>query len=575
MASRIHRSLQEIQTLYDSLEDRKPLENLVRAFRGIQLKVPNYRQPPGEDMSFFRIGGFHGEPFEGPGKYDPNWWGGYCHHNDVLFPTWHRAYLFHFENALREIDDCEDVTLPFWDECADVLDGKTKQPIPSVLTSPTFVLDNEIIPNPLFSYKFQQSLVHDVTTANERYSKPEGYETVRYPLSGLVGTENDRQETEVHNNSYPSPEQRIQLLNHNVYAWLEGTVQINKSQDDPDNPPRYPDTYSVLSRFLACFNVPEYTAFSNKTSMTKYQEDHTLDPHYMVSIEDPHNAIHLAVGGFYQEAVYNADEILGANGVMGDNETAGFDPIFYLHHCFIDYVFWLWQKKYGLTTQGALEIDAASPGAVSIEGSVGTAPNTPLTQNSYLVPFQNPKYDPSVDISDDNPPWLNTRLVTDIESQLGYTYGIGSLSNNPSVLPSSAAAPTAAADAPYAGPEFQVLKATDPINRAAYPGSFVIRTYARTSPGKEKVEIGREATLSRWNLSACANCQSRLDTKAITPISKQLLQALLEGEEEGNRDPEKIEYTAEVIYRDIDLVGVPRLPGGQFRRSEPIHVGDL
>ena len=30
-----------------------------------------------------------------------NRWGGFCHHGNVLFPMWHRAYVQHLENALR------------------------------------------------------------------------------------------------------------------------------------------------------------------------------------------------------------------------------------------------------------------------------------------------------------------------------------------------------------------------------------------------------------------------------------------------------------------------------------------
>ena len=44
------------------------------------------------------------------------YWGGYCNHGNVLFPTWHRAYLLRLEDALRSILGCADVTLPFWDE---------------------------------------------------------------------------------------------------------------------------------------------------------------------------------------------------------------------------------------------------------------------------------------------------------------------------------------------------------------------------------------------------------------------------------------------------------------------------
>ena len=573
MARRIRRSLQEIQYLYDSGEDRKPLETLIRAFRGIQLRPPNYDLPPEEDKSFFRIAGFHGEPFEGPGKYDPDWWGGYCHHNDVLFPSWHRAYLFHLETALREVPGCKDAALPFWDELADVLGGNTKIPIPTILTAPKFELDGETIDNPLFSYKFQQSLVEVVTGANERYSKHEGYETVRYPLSGLVGTDEDRKETQIHNEAFPDHAGRVSILNKNIYAWLEGAVEIDKSHDDPGT--AYPDTYSVKSRYLACFNTPTYTPFSNKKSMLQYQKDHQLREHLLVSLEDPHNAMHLAVGGFYQNAVYNADEIRGANGDMGDNETAGFDPIFFFHHCFIDYVFWLWQKKYGRTAWGSLEIDPTSPGAMSTEGSVGTAPNTPLTQNSYLVPFRNPKFDPNKDITDDNPPWLTTRLVTDIESQLGYTYGIGSLSRHRHVLP--ALADTGVQDAPPVTetPAFVAVKASEPINRAEYPGSFVIRTYAKLPSGRV-IEVNRDAILSRYNLSACTNCQTRLTTQAVTPISAGLQRALLEGEDEADKDPDKITYEACVFHRHLApgkrLEGVPF---GMLHKSEPIPVEDF
>ena len=65
------------------------------------------------------IGGYHGEPFRGAGWGNASYWGGYCNHGNVLFPTWHRAYLLRLEDALRSIPGCEDVTLPFWDETSD------------------------------------------------------------------------------------------------------------------------------------------------------------------------------------------------------------------------------------------------------------------------------------------------------------------------------------------------------------------------------------------------------------------------------------------------------------------------
>lgn len=95
----------------------------------------------------------------------------------MLFPTWHRAYLVRFENALRSIPGCQDVAVPFWDELLTYGDG-TRTPIPSVLTTPTFSLDGRE-DNPLYSYKLQQKLGPETGEnrgAGERYTKHAGYE---------------------------------------------------------------------------------------------------------------------------------------------------------------------------------------------------------------------------------------------------------------------------------------------------------------------------------------------------------------------------------------------------------------
>ena len=182
---RVRHSIQYIQYLYDSREDRSKLENLIRAFRGIQAL------PPDDPKSFFYLAGLHGLPFRGPGVTDPDWYGGYCWHSTVLFPTWHRIHLLEFENALRSIPGCQDVTLPFWDELVpeivyseDPADPEKKEFwVPKILTSPTFELDGRN-DNPLYSYKLQEALITNVTPDQSRSSKPKDYETVRYPFAG-------------------------------------------------------------------------------------------------------------------------------------------------------------------------------------------------------------------------------------------------------------------------------------------------------------------------------------------------------------------------------------------------------
>ena len=59
----IRRSLTDLQTAYDA-GDKLPLETVMRAWKGIK------ELPPEHPNSFFSLGGFHGEPFRGPGDQD-------------------------------------------------------------------------------------------------------------------------------------------------------------------------------------------------------------------------------------------------------------------------------------------------------------------------------------------------------------------------------------------------------------------------------------------------------------------------------------------------------------------------
>ena len=108
-ALKVRRSLIELQNEYEK-GVKKPLEDVMRAWRGIKAL------PPDDPKSFFKLGGFHGEPFRGGGWGSSSYWGGYCNHGNVLFPTWHRVYLIKLEEAMQSIKGCEEVMLPFWDE---------------------------------------------------------------------------------------------------------------------------------------------------------------------------------------------------------------------------------------------------------------------------------------------------------------------------------------------------------------------------------------------------------------------------------------------------------------------------
>jgi tyrosinase len=499
-AMRVRSSIQEIQAEYKK-GNKKPLENLMRAWKGVK------ELPPEDPRSFFMLGGFHGEPFRGGGWGNNAYWGGYCHHGNILFPTWHRMYLVKLEEALRSIPGCEDVTLPYWDETSD---DSLAHGIPSALTDEKFELDGQTIDNPLRSFVFPKNVVDHVSADNlndpdpnsPNYTKPRGYETVRYPLSGLVGTDKDRQATKEHNANpdFKDYQTRVDILNQNIKDWLGSYIVIQGKMFSTN----------VAQKFKDCLEAPNYTVFSNTTSAAQWNDDllnpdGTSAPGQVVPLESPHNSIHLAVGGF-EIPNYNRSPIDGANGDMGENDTAGFDPIFFFHHCNVDRVFWLWQKKHGFTDR--LEVMEQYPGTNSADNqgpTPGVAPNTWLTLNTPLDPFKKA----------DGQPYTSYDCIN-IERQLGYTYSYGSLEEL--VAGSHAVAAKEA--------KSQITRAlhVTGINRTPVRGSFLISAFA-VIDGKPQ-HLGTEAVLSRWNAQGCANCQTHLEATAIFPLPESIAAAV-------------------------------------------------
>jgi tyrosinase len=377
----VRRSIRELEADY-AAGNKKPLEDLIRAWKGIQ------ELPSTDPNSFFIIAGYHGEPFRGAGWGNASWWGGYCNHGNVLFPTWHRSYCFRLEKALQSIPGCENVTLPYWDEMDDI---SFKEGLPPIFLKKKFELDGVEIDNPLYSYTFQAGVYDNLSPIPDAdYSKPPGYTTVRYPFSGLVGTA-DAAATQVHNQFYEGlgEDEVNKLLNTNISEWLGPSVTLDTGAV------RVTDTRALYTK---CLEAPNYTVFSNGTSATQWNEDHfnimpnstsPKPPDAVVSLESPHNRMHLAIGGFEVPKVDDEDQVTGANGDMGENDTAGFDPIFFFHHCFVDKVFWTWQRDHQKTQ--CLDIIAGYPGTNSVDAQ-GPTPGMPaniwLGMETPLDPFK-------------------------------------------------------------------------------------------------------------------------------------------------------------------------------------------
>ena len=398
-----------------------------------------------------------------------------------------------------------------------------------------------------------------------------------------MGTEAERQETLAHNAKFPDPAQNTKILNENITEWLLGTVEIpNDSVDTPR-----PDTQSVYAKFLRCLLAPNYTVFSNTRSQENWNKVHRNDPfksHHVVALESPHNSIHLALGGFYRKGSLdtdlNVDPIRGANGDMGDNETAGFDPIFFFHHCFIDYTFSVWQRLWGRTKYGDLTVIQNDPGTIL---KVGQPPNFPpgthLRMTTPLHPFK--KY-PSGE-------YYTSNDATNLR-ELGIAYGPGSFD---ALIPEgvdparSGKSPfdiinpqvpdpmKLAGSNPKAANPFPVTKWVHNINRNQYNGSFVVRLYARGHDGKE-VEVGWEPVLSRWNVKRCSNCQSHSDVNVHVPLDAATLE-LLEGLAGPTGQKAEIDWLVKIHAHD-GLHDFSIATPGEDRSGEPVKrpkVGDL
>jgi tyrosinase len=479
-----------IYELMDERENGEPeaLDAVMRAWKGIQDREPD---DPG---SFFVIGGYHGEPFRGAGTTDgQTWWGGYCEHGTVLFPTWHRAYLHRLEKALQSIPGCESVMQPFWDEC----DPRARRDgLPGVFTDSTYTFaDGTTIPNPLKSYtlpiEITDKVTNEVTGDSSVYTKPKGYSTVRYPLSGLMGNPCDVALSEAHNAKYPEDNQNTEYLDGIVTRWLNA----QPFKPSPEWNPQGKD----YDKFHWSLLTSTYTLFSNTTSQNAWNAAHT-NGLPIFALENPHNNIHIAIGGI-DTPDYSRSPLPGANGDMGENDTAALDPFFYFHHCFIDYVFWTWQRRHG-TTQW-FDIDPSDPGAIATppgaQTPAGRAQNEQLSMDSPLNPFRTGDGRAGRAVT--------SRDVVDV-GNLGYQFGPGSLDEyadaNVPILP------------PPPGPVVHVSG----INRGRIAGSFVIAAHAEIDG--EKQLIGYEAVLSRWHLAGCANCQLHLESKAAFPVPADL-----------------------------------------------------
>jgi tyrosinase len=244
-------------------------------------------------------------------------------------------------------------------------------------------------------------------------------------------------------------------------------------------------------------------------------------------LEAPHNDMHLAVGGFDVPGQPHFSPVAGANGDMGENDTAGLDPIFYFHHCFIDRQFWLWQVKQKSTE--ALEIIENYPGTNSVDSqgpTPGVAGGTWLTLDSPLQPFT------KSGVGAGKVYYTSKDLVN--IGKLGYAYDSPDDKNLLDPLP----------PATHATHSVRISG----LNKNNIAGSHQLVVYGLFHGEKERRVLAIELVLSRWHTSGCQNCQTTSNVKRYAQLYG-LPDGLNAAPGGGDSDDETLQVSVEVVTR--------------------------
>ncbi|KAF9876073.1 tyrosinase 2 [Colletotrichum karsti] len=239
-----------------------------------------------DPRSYFQIAAIHGQPYMpwSGGGPQSGADAGYCPHNQMLFGTWHRAYLSLYEQILvghakriaaahpaasrkKYVEASETLRLAYWDWADD-------SDVPPATAMPTVVINKAVngtlrqttVRNPLFSYKYPKSV-----------------------LRGDFGRFDGK---------------------NNTKRCVEGGQS-------------YPQTANGI---MAGYNLKEkvYNVFLKATSFDEMVSSQSQGANF----EGPHGEVHVGAA-CGQDLVYLS--------------TSAFEPLFWLHHTNVDRLIAYWQ----------------------------------------------------------------------------------------------------------------------------------------------------------------------------------------------------------------------------------------
>ncbi|KAK0718697.1 common central domain of tyrosinase-domain-containing protein [Apiosordaria backusii] len=339
----------EVDTWYPGQTAEHLFQNnlFIWALRFLQERDPDHK------LSFFQIAGIHGMPYQ-PWDEDTDAITaneGYCTHDSLLFPSWHRPYMLLYEQVLYEImikqvipqlpadkqqewkDAAATWRLPYWDWAQKKTREGQDQPlydVPLITKQPRIgVIDLKdgvtvfYIDNPMYKFTMPD---------NERM--------------GCFGI-NDIQDTDSKNNIMTIPFSKAQATSRwATYEpesdtvstqWTEGTVRNSLITSTLNAHPWYGKNIDnvPLAEMVYRLYVHDYISSYTQFATTKFRTSPDYDPGSpaaYLNLEYVHNNIHNWTGGF--------DKYIGH---MAEPAVAAYDPIFWMHHANVDRQFALWQ----------------------------------------------------------------------------------------------------------------------------------------------------------------------------------------------------------------------------------------
>jgi hypothetical protein len=151
---------------------------LIKAFRGILAKDPT------DQNSYFYQASVHGVPLL------------YCMHHVQPFAPWHRIYMRLFEDALRSVPGCEDVTLPYWDVTTQAPDFLWQDPFASYTVpvdlqgyGPNYTTQRNSAQEIYDNYQQAPSIASSIASA-VRQAKFGAYQTIGFEYYLVQGHDN-------------------------------------------------------------------------------------------------------------------------------------------------------------------------------------------------------------------------------------------------------------------------------------------------------------------------------------------------------------------------------------------------